>query len=103
MRFDVLEALHARLQCQGLAISSIIPLPVEWNATVAISLASDYFESDCNAADATALPTNRARDAPGRLRYTGCALPTAAARGYFVPAKWDSSIRQPGGRNSAKI
>jgi hypothetical protein len=29
MRFDVLEALHARLQCQGLAISSIASLLVE--------------------------------------------------------------------------
>jgi hypothetical protein len=31
MRFDVSEALHARLQCQGQVIASIAPLPVESN------------------------------------------------------------------------
>jgi hypothetical protein len=39
------------------------------NATIASNPASDSFEPDCDAADATVLPTNRERGVPERLRY----------------------------------
>jgi hypothetical protein len=44
------------------------------NATIAIKPAAGRFESDCNAADATALPTNRARRA-----WAFCAMLLRAA------------------------
>src|ERR1700690_2440915 len=62
------------------------------NAIIASNPASDSFESDCNAADATALPTNRERRAWTSPLYC-CALPTPAACGSFVPATWESPMR----------
>jgi hypothetical protein len=101
MRFDVFQALHARLQCQGLAISSIVPQPVESKCDNRDKTCGRCFESDCTAADATALPTNRARRA-WAFALCCCALPTPAARGYFVPTMWESSMRRTKFRQNLK-
>jgi len=100
MRFNVFEALHACLQCQGLAISSIAPLLVEskmqqlsqtrWptvSKRIAMRQMRQHYRPIGNGA-------------PGRLRYTAarCLRLRPAAASYRGRGN-----HQRGGRNSVKI